>query len=109
MTSKEQTALSARELHLMASDPQYECLEIPMGPLTSYSLMHDPKHLSFVLARYKFCAKMLEGKETVVEVGSGDGFGIPIVAQAVKNLHCIDWEIRGLMNCQRRLKHLTNA
>ena len=61
--------------------------EVPLGPWTSYNLIRDPKHNLFVLARYKFCAKMLEGKEFVVEVGCGDGFGIPIMAQAVKRLH----------------------
>ena len=35
---------------------------------------NDPKHLSFTLARYKFCAKLLDGKNTALEVGCGDGF-----------------------------------
>ena len=65
--------------------------------------------MAFVLARYKFCAKMLEGKEYVVEIGCGDGFGIPMTAQAVKHLHCIDWDKRNTDGCRRRLKHLKNV
>lgn len=83
--------------------------EVPIGPWTSYNLMRDPKHNLFVLSRYKFCAKMLEGKDFVIEVGCGDGFGIPIMAQAVKRLHCIDWDERNLEGCARRLKHLKNV
>jgi 2-polyprenyl-3-methyl-5-hydroxy-6-metoxy-1,4-benzoquinol methylase len=83
--------------------------EVPIGPWTSYNLMRDPRHNLFVLARYKFCAKMLEGKDVVVEVGCGDGFGIPIIAQAVKHLHCIDWDERNLEGCARRLRHLKNV
>ncbi len=83
--------------------------EVSIGPWTSYNLMRDPKHNLFVLARYKFCAKMLEGKNLVVEVGSGDGFGIPIMAQAVKHLHCIDWDQRNLEGCAKRLGHLKNV
>ncbi len=83
--------------------------EIPIGPWTSYNLIHDPRHNLFVLSRYKFCAKMLEGKDLVVEVGCGDGFGVPIMAQAVKHLICIDWDERNLENCAKRLKHLKNV
>lgn len=83
--------------------------EIPLGPWTSHSLINDPRHLVFVLSRYKFCAKMLAGKELAVEIGCGDGFGIPIVAQTVKHLVCIDWDERNLEGCANRLKHLKNV
>jgi 2-polyprenyl-3-methyl-5-hydroxy-6-metoxy-1,4-benzoquinol methylase len=83
--------------------------EVSLGPWTSYNLIRDPKHNLFVLSRYKFCAKMLEGKELVVEIGCGDGFGIPIVAQAVKHLHCIDWDEKNIEGCKQRLSHLSNV
>ena len=92
-----------------ATEDAFGYPEIPIGPWTSYNLLRDPKHNLFVLARYKFCAKMLEGKDLVVEVGCGDGFGIPIMAQAVKKLVCIDWDERNLEGCKRRLKHLKNV
>lgn len=99
----------AWECYQQGTDEQFECEEINLGPWTSYSLMNDPKHMAFVLARYKFCAKMLEGKKYVVEIGCGDGFGVPIMAQAVEHLHCIDWDIRNIEGCKRRLKHLKNV
>jgi SAM-dependent methyltransferase len=83
--------------------------EIALGPWTSHSLIHDPKHLSFVLARYKFCARMLHGRRTVLEVGVGDGFGLPLVAQAVGHLVAIDWDPRLLEGNARRLAHLKNV
>ncbi len=52
----------------------------------------DPKRLVFMLSRYKFVAKMLEGKKKVLEVGCGDGFGTRIVAQAVKKITGIDFD-----------------
>lgn len=106
---EEKKELSAWELHSAAVTPQFECPEISLGPWTSYSLIHDPKHIGFVLARYKFCAKMLQDKDFVVEIGCGDGIGIPIIAQAVKHLHCVDWDIRNIEGCARRLKHLKNV
>lgn len=45
----------------------------------------------------------------MLEIGFGDGFGIPIMAQAVEHLHCVDWDIRNIEGCQRRLKHLKNV
>lgn len=83
--------------------------EIALGPWTSYSLMYDPKHMAFVLARYKFVAKMLQGRARVMEVGSGDGFGLPVVAQAVGHVYAVDWDRRLLDGNARRLRHLTNV
>jgi SAM-dependent methyltransferase len=46
----------------------------------------DPRRLGIVLARYKFAAKMLEGKGRVLEVGCGDGWASRVVRQAVGSL-----------------------
>lgn len=99
----------AWKLHIEATDEQFEAEELILGPWTSYSMMHDPKHMSFVLARYKFVAKMLAGKKHVLEVGCGDGFGVPIMAQAVEKLHCIDWEPRNVEGNERRLGFVKNV
>lgn len=87
----------------------FDTPEISLGPFTSYSLMHDPKHLAFVLSRYKFVMKMLEGTERVMEVGSGDGIGLPLVASVVKHLYAVDWDNRFLDGNRRRLAHLNNV
>jgi 2-polyprenyl-3-methyl-5-hydroxy-6-metoxy-1,4-benzoquinol methylase len=100
---------TAADLYKESTEFQFAVPEIPLGPWTSYSLAYDPKHLAFVLARYKFVAKMLHGRERVMEVGSGDGFGLPIIAQAVGHVHCVDWDERLLEGNARRLKHLTNV
>lgn len=63
-----------------------------MGPWTSHIWRSDPRHLGFLLARYKFCAKMLQGKSHVMEVGCGDAFGTAVVLQTVRTVHCIDFE-----------------
>ena len=64
-----------------------------LGPSYSKILIDDPKLLSFVLSRYKFVSKILEGKKKVLEVGCGESFGSPLVKKAVKELYCCDyWE-----------------
>ena len=63
-----------------------------LGPTTSHLWRSDPRHLGFLLARYKFCAKMLAGKSKVLEVGCGDGFGMKVVAQGVGSVHGIDFD-----------------
>ncbi len=62
-----------------------------------------------MLGRYKFVAKMLQGRDRVMEVGPGDGFGLPLVASAVKHLYAVDWDRRLLEGNARRLAHLTNV
>jgi len=103
------TSKSAAELYSESTAGQFETPEIALGPWTSYSLTVDPKHLAFVLARYKFVARMLQGRARVLEIGSGDGFGLPLVAQAVTHVHCLDWDQRLLDGNARRLSHLTNV
>ncbi len=99
--------LSQQEAYRLGTDYQFVDL-IELGPWSSYSLLNDPKHMGFVLARYKFCAKMLEGKKKVLEVGCGDGFGAPVVAQAVGHLVAIDPEARHIEGNKRRLAKIKN-
>ncbi len=65
--------------------------------------------MAFVLARYKFVAKMIEGRRSALEVGAGDGFGLPIVAGAVGSVHCIDWEHQLVEGNRERLSSLKNV
>lgn len=52
----------------------------------------DPKRFAFTFARYKFVAKMLQGKKNVLEVGADSGFMSKIVAQHVNTVTCVDLE-----------------
>ena len=60
------------------------------GSMHSESWDMDPKHLGFVLARYKFVSKMLVGKKRVLEIGCGDTTGSRIVKSTVGHLEGID-------------------
>lgn len=79
-----------------------------LGPWTSNSVINDPKHLVFVLSRYKFVAKMLGGRKNVLEVGCGDAFGAPIVAQSVDTLYAVDWEEKIIRDDAERLSCMKN-
>lgn len=63
-----------------------------MGPWASHIWRTDPRHLGFLLARYKFVSKMLMGYESVLEVGCGDAIGTPVVLQEVGRVHGVDFE-----------------
>src|SRR5437763_15991839 len=63
-----------------------------LGLTTNQVWRDDPRHLLFILARSKFVAKMLSGKERVLEVGCGDAFGSRIVLQEVGSLCEIDFD-----------------
>ena len=63
-----------------------------LGVMNNAVWFEDPKRLVFTLARYKFVAKMLTGKDQVAEIGCGDGFGSRIVRQAVGNLLITDYD-----------------
>jgi len=65
---------------------------VELGPWTSNIWRHDPRHLSFLLARYKFASKILSGCKCVLDVGCGDGIGIPLLLQEVETVHGADAE-----------------
>ena len=96
---------NAWELHSKATEVQFDAEEILLGPWSSYSLNTDPKHLVFVLSRYKFVSKMMSNCKRILEIGCGDGVGAPIIAQSkkIENLVCIDWDKRNIEGNRRRL------
>jgi 2-polyprenyl-3-methyl-5-hydroxy-6-metoxy-1,4-benzoquinol methylase len=65
---------------------------VRMGPTVSALWRDDPRHLAFLLARYKFVSKMLAGRKRAVEVGCGDAFGMKLVLQTVEHVHGIDFD-----------------
>lgn len=65
---------------------------VQMGPTASFTWRSDPRRLTFLLSRYKFCSKMLAGKNNVLEVGCGDGFGMRTVLQTTGSVHGIDFD-----------------
>jgi len=81
-------------------EPQYQrTLELArerglttLGLMTNQAWTDDPRHLLFTLARYKFVAKMLTGRNRVLEVGCADAFGTRLVVQEVKHLTATDFD-----------------
>lgn len=104
MTEKK---LTQEEAYKLGTDYQF-VESIDLGPWTTYSLLHDPKHMGFVLARYKFPAKMFDGFNNAIEVGCGDAFGTPIVAQHVKNVLAIEPDGRHIESNKKRLAKVSN-
>lgn len=61
--------------------------------LMSNQVWHDdPKRILFVLARYKFVAKMFSGFHNILEVGCADAFGTRLVRQEVQQLTAVDFD-----------------
>ena len=62
----------------------------------------DPRRVAFVLARYKFVAKMLSGRASVAEVGCGDAFGTRIVQQEVDQVDVYDFDPEFIQDIRQR-------
>jgi hypothetical protein len=80
----------------MAREPQNSSQlatePVVLGPWSSHTWRTDPRRLSFVLARYLFAAKILSGKERVLDVGCGDKIGHPLLLQEVGSVYGVDAE-----------------
>ncbi len=99
--------ISQEKAYKLGTDHQF-IDSVDLGPWTTYSLLNDPKHLGFVLARYKFPAKMFDGFDNAIEVGCGDAFGTPIVAQHVKKVLAIEPDGRHIDSNKKRLSKIKN-
>jgi 2-polyprenyl-3-methyl-5-hydroxy-6-metoxy-1,4-benzoquinol methylase len=90
-------------------DDQVGDTRVTLGRHTSDDYINDPKHIAFVASRYKFVAKMLAGKTAALEIGCGDGFGAPFIAQVVDRLYCTDIHGGIIEDDKTRLKFLKNT
>lgn len=92
-------------------EPQYErTLEVSetagvakLGLMTNQTWHDDPKRLLFVLARYKFVAKLFQGYDSVLEVGCADAFGTRIIRQHVPAVTAIDFDPVFVEDVQARM------
>jgi 2-polyprenyl-3-methyl-5-hydroxy-6-metoxy-1,4-benzoquinol methylase len=74
------------------------------GIMSNQTWRDDPRRLLFVLARYKFVAKMLSGKGRVLEVGCADAFGTRLVQQEVGAVTAVDFDPLFVEDAVERMK-----
>lgn len=77
--------------------------ETVLGPMAAHAWHADPKRFAFTAARYKFVAKMLEGRHSALEVGCADAFFSRIVQQHVKEFTAIDIDPYFIANAKSRM------
>lgn len=79
-----------------------------LGPHSGFVWKNDAKHLLFQLSRAKFCAKLVEGLGSVLDVGCGDGTAMNLVSQAAGQVVGIDTD-ESIIECNlltnKRLKN----
>lgn len=83
-------------MHKKTKESQYQFLlgRTPerLGMMSGQVYNDDPRRLVFLLARYKFVAKMFSGFKNVLEVGCADAFGTRLVCQEVERVVAIDFD-----------------
>lgn len=73
-----------------------------LGLMVNESWNQDPKRTLFMLARYKFVAKMLSGRQRVLEIGCADAFGTRLVQQEVEHVTAVDFDPVFIADVQAR-------
>lgn len=62
-----------------------------MGPYNIRGLLEDPKRFGFMFSRHKFVSKMLDGCDSVLEIGCQEGIGTLCVSKTVKQITAVDF------------------
>ncbi len=78
--------------------------ETRLGVLKNWEWYDDPKRILFSMARYKFVAKLFEGRKHALEIGCGDAFNAPIICQSVDKLTVTDFDPAFIADAQARMK-----
>lgn len=92
-------------------EPQYNALHsyprAQLGLMVNQCWYDDPKMVGIHMARYKFVAKMLAGKQMIAEIGSADGMYTSIVHKhcAPSILHAYDFDPEWKNECPATLTH----
>jgi 2-polyprenyl-3-methyl-5-hydroxy-6-metoxy-1,4-benzoquinol methylase len=92
-------------------EPQYDVMleKVENTNLTTFGLMtnqawdDDPKRLAFTFSRYKFVAKIMAGRNKVLEIGCADAFATRIVQQAVEELTAVDFDSVFIEDVKQRM------
>ena len=63
-----------------------------IGIMSSQAWGEDPRRFLFMLARYKFVSKMLDGRKKVFEIGCADAFGTRLVQQTTGSVTATDFD-----------------
>ncbi|MBU1152828.1 class I SAM-dependent methyltransferase [bacterium] len=63
-----------------------------LGPHTSYQLRETPRHILFLLSRYKFAAKIIGEGKNILELGCGDGLGSIILSEFAESFTGVDFD-----------------
>ena len=79
-----------------------------LGPVNRSTLVRDPKHLGFTLARYKFISKMFKGMNSVFEVGCNEGTGTLVLGPEIKEITAIDFDVDHIKFCNSEYKNFHN-
>jgi hypothetical protein len=106
-TKKQRAAQDSKKLWL-SIHKKFPKRRIGLGSASSNAYLVDPKMLAFMASRYKFVSKMIAGRGRAFEIGSGDAFGAPIVAQSVTELLCTDIDKKTIADNAKRLSSVRN-
>ncbi len=100
--------MTSRKMRDPVNQPNIAFVEergpVSLGLLKSREWIEDPRRFLFSQARYKFVAKMLSGRQRLLEVGCGDAFNAPIVLQEVAHLTVTDFDPHFIDDAMSRLQ-----
>lgn len=102
------TDTSDSKAHWLSIRRSLQQFDISLGRATAQGYVNDPRMLAFIASRYKFVSKMLADVELAIEIGCGDAFGAPIVAQTAKRVICTDIDDETLTQNRARCKVFKN-
>jgi len=76
---------------------------VAFGQHWSFNILNDPKRLAFVLARYKFAARLATRGKRVLELGCSEGLGGRLLAEFALSYTGIDLDAEAIAVARRNL------
>lgn len=80
--------------------------ELELPPYLAGEIREDFKWFLFSLSRYKFAAKMLEGKKDILEVGCSYGFKTRMLSQFIPHVTGVDFDKNAILYAQKHYEEI---
>ncbi len=69
-----------------------------------FNLINDPKRFAFVLARYKLARELIPNQSSIIELGSSEGLGAPMLAENASKYLGVDLDKDAIETAKKNFK-----
>ena len=77
--------------------------ELQLSKYSAHNVKYGIRRFVYCLSRYKFVSKLLQGKDSCLELGCNDGFNTLVLADVVQSVTGVDFDVDSISYANKKL------